>query len=173
MKLSFPVETTSARYGEVSLYFQMYLFQVPTEYQYISINPLHSVNPLHPVSGRAYTFGSNQWGQLALGHGRQTNKPSFVKSLKGRPITHIACGRSHTLFASKEEVYACGGNGEHQVNSSNDDEVLSPYLIPSLSGITVKRFVIHVLMVCGGGGTANHTFILASYSRFYSRLSGY
>ena len=35
------------------------------------------------ASGRAYTFGSNQWGQLALGHTEQTNKPSFVKSLKG------------------------------------------------------------------------------------------
>lgn len=68
-------------------------------------------------TGRSYTFGSNQWGQLALGHTKQTNKPSFVKSLKGKLVTHVACGRSHTLFATKTEVYGCGGNGEHQVGT--------------------------------------------------------
>ncbi|XP_063681179.1 X-linked retinitis pigmentosa GTPase regulator-like isoform X2 [Bolinopsis microptera] len=114
-------------------------------------------------TGRSYTFGSNQWGQLALGHTRQTNKPSFVKSLKGKQVAHVACGRTHTLIATKSEVYGCGGNGEHQVNESTDDEVLTPFLLPTLSGILVKRLscgVEHSLVLghCGdvylwGGGS--------------------
>ena len=71
----------------------------------------------HPFSclGRVYTFGSNQWGQLALGHTKQTTKPSFVKSLKGKKVVNVACGRSHTLIATENEVFSCGANGENQV----------------------------------------------------------
>lgn len=30
--------------------------------------------------GRVYVFGSNDWGQLGLGHKKPSNKPSFIKS---------------------------------------------------------------------------------------------
>lgn len=33
-------------------------------------------------SGRLFTFGSNEWGQLGLGHANNVIKPSCVKSLK-------------------------------------------------------------------------------------------
>ncbi|KAL5253674.1 hypothetical protein ACHWQZ_G013448 [Mnemiopsis leidyi] len=108
-------------------------------------------------TGRSYTFGSNQWGQLALGHTKQTNKPSFVKSLKGKLVTHVACGRSHTLFATKTEVYGCGGNGEHQVNDTSDDEVLTPFHLTTLTGIQVKR------LSCG----VEHSLVLGHCGEVY------
>ena len=48
-------------------------------------------------SGRLFTFGSNEWGQLGLGHNNNVIKPSCVKVLKPDQVTSVACGRYHTL----------------------------------------------------------------------------
>ena len=39
-------------------------------------------------SGRLFTFGANEWGQLGLGTNQGVAKPSCVKSLK--PVRKIA-----------------------------------------------------------------------------------
>ena len=41
-------------------------------------------------SGRLFMFGSNEWGQLGLGHNRTVHKPSCVKSLKVDKVRVIA-----------------------------------------------------------------------------------
>jgi hypothetical protein len=48
-------------------------------------------------------------------------------------VTHIACGSNHTLFLSKETVYACGNNASGQLGLSSQS--LIPVPIPGLSHI--------------------------------------
>ena len=50
-------------------------------------------------------FGSNNWGQLGLGHEKNIEKPSCVKSLKKEKAKLIACGRSHTIVATGIIIY--------------------------------------------------------------------
>ena len=55
-------------------------------------------------TGRLFTFGSNEWGQLGLGHNNNVIKPSCVKTLKPDQVTAVACGRQHTLVAMMSGV---------------------------------------------------------------------
>ncbi|CAG5097085.1 Similar to RPGR: X-linked retinitis pigmentosa GTPase regulator (Canis lupus familiaris) [Cotesia congregata] len=67
-------------------------------------------------SGRLFVFGSNDWGQLGLGHKNHVSKPSCVKTLKPEKVTHVACGRAHTLICTGEEkLLACGSDQESQL----------------------------------------------------------
>jgi X-linked retinitis pigmentosa GTPase regulator len=50
-------------------------------------------------------FGSNNWGQLGLGHEKNIEKPSCVKSLKKEKAKLIACGRSHTIVSTGNQNY--------------------------------------------------------------------
>jgi hypothetical protein len=44
-------------------------------------------------SGRLFTFGSNEWGQLGLGHNNNVIKPSCVKvSLLNNFVLHVLAG---------------------------------------------------------------------------------
>jgi X-linked retinitis pigmentosa GTPase regulator len=61
-------------------------------------------------------FGSNNWGQLGLGHEKNIEKPSCVKgkmnscqfffiniiilALKHEKVKLIACGRNHTIVST-------------------------------------------------------------------------
>ncbi|XP_034945617.1 X-linked retinitis pigmentosa GTPase regulator [Chelonus insularis] len=67
-------------------------------------------------SGRLFVFGSNDWGQLGLGHKNHVSKPSCVKILKPQKVTHVACGRAHTLICTGEQkIFACGSDQESQL----------------------------------------------------------
>ncbi|XP_043274624.1 X-linked retinitis pigmentosa GTPase regulator-like [Venturia canescens] len=67
-------------------------------------------------SGRLFVFGSNDWGQLGLGHKNHVSKPSCVKILKPEKVTHVACGRAHTLICTGEQkIFACGSDQESQL----------------------------------------------------------
>ena len=75
-------------------------------------------------SGRVFMFGSNNWGQLGLGHENNVEKPSCIKSLKHEKSILIACGRNHTLVATESgNIYTFGCNSESQlgiINSLNE-----------------------------------------------------
>ncbi|KOX75745.1 X-linked retinitis pigmentosa GTPase regulator [Melipona quadrifasciata] len=60
-------------------------------------------------TGRLFVFGSNDWGQLGLGHKNHISKPSCVKALKPEKVTHVACGRAHTLICTvlETQFYKC------------------------------------------------------------------
>ncbi|KAG0696571.1 X-linked retinitis pigmentosa GTPase regulator [Chionoecetes opilio] len=58
-------------------------------------------------SGRVFTIGNNDMGQLGLGSKRPVSKPSCVKSLKPEKVVHIGCGRSHTIAACRECLPCC------------------------------------------------------------------
>ena len=48
-------------------------------------------------TGRLFTFGSNEFGQLGLGHNENVLKPSCVKVLKPDKVLAVACGKTHTV----------------------------------------------------------------------------
>ncbi|GFT15113.1 x-linked retinitis pigmentosa GTPase regulator [Nephila pilipes] len=116
------------------------------------------------ASGRLFTFGSNEWGQLGHGHTRTISKPSFVKALKGERVTVLACGRSHTLVATAGgHVYGFGSNSEGQLGSADEQPVhLSPVRVQGLEGVTIK-------MLSGG---ADHSMALTDKGTVYVWGSG-
>ncbi|XP_071041635.1 X-linked retinitis pigmentosa GTPase regulator isoform X7 [Parasteatoda tepidariorum] len=116
------------------------------------------------ASGRLFTFGSNEWGQLGHGHTKTLEKPSFVKALKGERATVIACGRSHTLVATAGgHIYAFGSNSEGQLGSADEEPIhSSPVRVQGLEGITIK-------MLSGG---ADHSMALTDKGVVYVWGSG-
>ncbi|CAL1273910.1 unnamed protein product [Larinioides sclopetarius] len=116
------------------------------------------------ASGRLFTFGSNEWGQLGHGHTRGISKPTFVKALKGERVTVIACGRSHTLVATAGgHVFGFGSNSEGQLGSADEQPVhLSPVRVQGLEGVTIK-------MLSGG---AEHSLALTDKGTVYVWGSG-
>ncbi|XP_006563152.1 X-linked retinitis pigmentosa GTPase regulator isoform X2 [Apis mellifera] len=94
-------------------------------------------------SGRLFVFGSNDWGQLGLGHKNHISKPSCVKVLKPEKVTHVACGRAHTLICTAEKIFACGSDQEGQLGrgiSAIGDSTSTPVLIYD-SGPTGSKIV--------------------------------
>ncbi|XP_076686712.1 uncharacterized protein LOC143378686 isoform X2 [Andrena cerasifolii] len=84
-------------------------------------------------TGRLFVFGSNDWGQLGLGHKNHISKPSCVKILKPERVTHVACGRAHTLICTgSQKIFACGSDQEGQLGrgtSAIGDSSSSPVLV--------------------------------------------
>lgn len=80
--------------------------------------------------GRVFMFGSNNWGQLGLGHENNVDKPSCVKSIKHEKVRLIACGRYHTLLATERgNLYSFGCNSDGQLGLG-DDATKSFYSLP-------------------------------------------
>eukprot|EP00090_Calanus_glacialis_P018965 TRINITY_DN29288_c0_g1_i1.p1 TRINITY_DN29288_c0_g1~~TRINITY_DN29288_c0_g1_i1.p1 ORF type:complete len:689 (-),score=225.92 TRINITY_DN29288_c0_g1_i1:63-2129(-) len=74
-------------------------------------------------TGRLFTFGSNEWGQLGLGHNNNVIKPSCVKTLKPDLVAAVACGRHHTIVAMQSGVmFAMGSNSEGQLGVGRNPE---------------------------------------------------
>ncbi|XP_008182284.1 X-linked retinitis pigmentosa GTPase regulator isoform X2 [Acyrthosiphon pisum] len=73
-------------------------------------------------NGRVFCFGKNSFGQLGLGHTENVYKPNCVKSLKPDKVKHIACGRSHTIVSTENNiVYGFGDNSDGQLGQSVAD----------------------------------------------------
>ena len=85
-------------------------------------------------SGRLFTFGCNEWGQLGLGHNNNVIKPSCVKRLKPDQVVAVATGRYHTVVAMRSgKVWAMGCNSEGQLGVGRGSEWVSgPQLLTGL-----------------------------------------
>ncbi|XP_070513551.1 X-linked retinitis pigmentosa GTPase regulator isoform X2 [Cardiocondyla obscurior] len=112
-------------------------------------------------TGRLFVFGSNDWGQLGLGHKNHISKPSCVKILKPEKVTHVACGRAHTLICTgAQKIFACGSNQEGQLGRENSvigDSSSSPILIHDcgLAGPRIVQIAAgshHSLVLTSDGG---------------------
>jgi X-linked retinitis pigmentosa GTPase regulator len=74
-------------------------------------------------SGRLFTFGSNEFGQLGLGHNTNVLKPSCVKSLKPDRVVRVACGKAHTIVAMESgRMFGFGSNAEGQLGVGRHPE---------------------------------------------------
>ncbi|XP_078001556.1 X-linked retinitis pigmentosa GTPase regulator-like isoform X2 [Glandiceps talaboti] len=114
-------------------------------------------------SGRLYTFGANDWGQLGLGHMKPTNKPQCVKSLKQEGVHLVANGRSHTIVSTKAgKLYAFGAGSDGQLGTGDAQGSTSPQLIGSLPEQDYKHL---------SAGT-DHSAALTSDGKLYIWGSG-
>ncbi|XP_012530772.1 X-linked retinitis pigmentosa GTPase regulator [Monomorium pharaonis] len=109
-------------------------------------------------TGRLFVFGSNDWGQLGLGHKNHISKPSCVKILKPEKVTHVACGRAHTLICTEaQKIFACGSNQEGQLGRESSvigDNSSSPILVYDC-GLAGPRIV----QIAAG---SHHSMVLTS-----------
>lgn len=91
-------------------------------------------------SGRMYTFGGGEHGQL--GHGDKVNKvkPTLVQSLDGVFISQITCGWSHSVaLTNKGKVYTWG-NGDHgKLGHGSGKKVAIPQMVEKLKDHRVVR----------------------------------
>ncbi|CAF3124208.1 unnamed protein product [Rotaria sp. Silwood2] len=84
-------------------------------------------------SGRAYSFGDNNSGQLGLGHINHTDKISCIKGLKlfntKEKIILAACGRDSSLVATNQgSLYAFGLNNRCQLGfEAKEPTIIYPY----------------------------------------------
>ena len=80
-------------------------------------------------SGRLFTFGSNEYGQLGLGHYDNVLRPSCVKCIKPDRVLSLACGKTHTIIATESgRLFAFGSNNEGQlgIGLNNGDSCAEP-----------------------------------------------
>lgn len=89
---------------------------------------------LYTLSGRLFSCGQNQSGQLALGHTnerRRFEEVSLPELDVDNPITTIACGSQHVVLATRHgQLYAAGSNECHAfADAAICDEVRSARLL--------------------------------------------
>ena len=92
-------------------------------------------------SGRLFSFGSNEFGQLGLGHNTNVLKPSCVKSLKPDRVLRVACGKAHTVVAMESgKMYGFGSNSDGQLGiGRNPESINRPMEIHGGIGEPVKQ----------------------------------
>ncbi|CAB4011045.1 Hypothetical predicted protein [Paramuricea clavata] len=113
-------------------------------------------------SGRLYTFGSNDWGQLGHGNTKPYTKPGVVKKLKGDRVKAVACGRSHTLVISESGVFSFGAGADSQLGHGDNQSYNVPTEIEALNDKTITQ------VSCG----AEHSAALAENGELYVWGSG-
>ena len=69
-------------------------------------------------TGKVYTCGRNEFGQLGLGSKENIYEPTEITGLPH--IVQVQAGFSHSVFLSREgEVYVCGDNDNGQLGTSD------------------------------------------------------
>lgn len=73
----------------------------------VSLGPAHSAALVEP--GLVYTFGDNQYGQLACNNCKPREVPAIVKALEEKTTTMIFCGKGFTLAGTNDnDLYFWG-----------------------------------------------------------------
>ncbi|KAK4305836.1 hypothetical protein Pmani_022306, partial [Petrolisthes manimaculis] len=108
-------------------------------------------------TGRVFTIGNNDMGQLGLGSTKPITKPSCVKALKPEKALHVACGRSHTIVS-------CGSGGVFLWGGNSDGQLGTGDLLDSLLPIEVLKLNQPALSVCAG---SCHSLVLTAEGDIY------
>ena len=130
-------------------------------------NPLtqkHSVRALshgknHTVgltrSGRVYTWGQNDFGQLGLGHHDDVEVPSRIGgSLNGKKIRSADCGDFHTIVLTEDgDLYSFGSGERGQHGQPGRKHQLAPKLVGPFVQASVKVLSVS----CGSNFTVCST----------------
>eukprot|EP00039_Didymoeca_costata_P014514 m.235261 g.235261 ORF g.235261 m.235261 type:complete len:308 (-) comp16041_c0_seq12:1400-2323(-) len=100
-------------------------FDIPSHpVKAIACGDMHSAFVTH--TGLVFAFGSNEWGQLGLGHKNKVSEPSQVIALKDEMAKMISCGRNHTLVGTESQIYAFGCNSEGQLGNGDTADQINP-----------------------------------------------
>jgi alpha-tubulin suppressor-like RCC1 family protein len=113
--------------------------------------------------GCIYSWGINIDGQLGLGTPLvDKSYPTIINDLRGKYITDISCGTSHSIaITAAGEVYSYGSNKYSQLGLGNayiEEYYPVPRLIPSLVGVVIAAVSVG----------AAHTVAISSDSRVFS-----
>lgn len=72
--------------------------------------------------GKVFSCGSNDYGQLGLGHIQSRKTPSIVTGLKDYFVTHLCCGSAHSIALSNfGNVFTFGSNSAGQLGRLDSD----------------------------------------------------
>ncbi|TFK48358.1 RCC1/BLIP-II [Heliocybe sulcata] len=98
-------------------------------------------------SGKVYSFGSGEKGQLGNGRtgehivtGNKTaydveSEPILVRGLEGKNIVEIACGQQHSIALDDTGlVFVWGFNGYCRLGLGHQKDILTPQSVPQFSG---------------------------------------
>ncbi|KAK7494796.1 hypothetical protein BaRGS_00013923, partial [Batillaria attramentaria] len=78
-------------------------------------------------SGKIYTFGANNDGQLGIDGLTSTDTPKHVDSLEDTQYKMVAAGSDHSMALTEDgRLFVWGSNGEGQVGLGEESEVSVP-----------------------------------------------
>lgn len=91
--------------------------------------------------GDIFAWGRNNFGQLGLGNTATVYSPIKIESLCSPedPIVDMACGRNHSLFATKSgKLFSCGGNDYGQLGIGVAGEFVNTPTLVEITGTSSK-----------------------------------
>jgi alpha-tubulin suppressor-like RCC1 family protein len=100
-----------------------------------------------------YAFGCNAHGKLGLGTSEEcvfTPRLIDPKCFNNENVLHIAAGKEHSLFATAQNVYACGYNKYGQLGVWHLKPVHKPEVVPGCQGRKILKIAV--------GGCRNMVF---------------
>ena len=75
-------------------------------------------------TGKLFTFGYGQHGQLGLRSNKNFATPQLVKDLHNKPVAKIAAGWNHSLaLTEKGDLFSCGYGQYGQLGLGQQDKV--------------------------------------------------
>jgi alpha-tubulin suppressor-like RCC1 family protein len=81
--------------------------------------------------GTAYSFGRNNYGQLALGSHEDCNEPMLIHFFEGNRVNDIVAGGAHAhAVLLDNEVYSWGSNERGQLGLSSLFEEVCDFAVP-------------------------------------------
>ena len=111
------------------------------------------------ASGAVYSWGYGDDGKL--GHGNQEHQmlPKEVEALRGRQVTMVSAGGSHSLaLTASGEVLSWGGGYYGKLGHGDEENQLRPKVVEALQGT-------RVVQISGGN---IHTLALAEDGKVFS-----
>ncbi|OQS02576.1 regulator of chromosome condensation (RCC1) [Thraustotheca clavata] len=108
--------------------------------------------------GELFTFGKNDYGQLGVGHNRQSKTPCLV-SIPNEPICFVTCGYYHSLVVGTSgRVFSFGRNDYGQLGIGTKVHQNVPHVITLTPSLRITR------AACG----CYHTVILSEQGHVFA-----
>ncbi|OQS01680.1 regulator of chromosome condensation (RCC1)-like protein [Achlya hypogyna] len=108
--------------------------------------------------GELFTFGKNDYGQLGVGHNRQSKVPCLV-AIPNEPVAFVTCGYYHSLVVGASgRVFAFGRNDYGQLGIGTKVHQSVPHLITLAPSVRITR------AACG----CYHTVILSEQGQVFA-----
>jgi RCC1 and BTB domain-containing protein len=111
------------------------------------------------ISGKCFSWGRNDWGQLGNGTQIDENKPKLINTLLNEMVVQIACGYYQSFVLTKSgDLYGFGNNSEGRIGCGNNTNQLKPIKIYGFNNEKI------VSITCGAG----HSLVLTDVGHVYS-----
>lgn len=89
-------------------------------------------------SGRVFSCGLGEFGQLGLGDYEDAMVPTRVVALSSVKVVQTSCGSQHSCFLTSEgDVYTCGKGSRGRLGVGDSAKRATPELVKALQGVVV------------------------------------